>query len=91
MTSLPLSLRSRTTRTLLVGFLATLAILALVCTYGFLRVHKMNEDLRDAAQGRAHKIALIEGMQSLTRDAVSALYLSQMQPGAADAASRKTI
>ena len=35
----------------------------------------MNEDLRNAAQGRANKVSLIEDMQSLTRQVNNQVFL----------------
>lgn len=75
MTLLPRSRGSRTTVVMFIGFLLTVAILTAVCSFGFIRVFQMNEDLRNAAQGRANKVSLIEDMQVLTRQVNNRIFL----------------
>ncbi|HEY4542401.1 MAG TPA: EAL domain-containing protein, partial [Noviherbaspirillum sp.] len=76
---------------MLAGFLVMVAILTGVCTYGFLRVHEMNENLRDAAQGRSNKISLIEGMQSLTRSAIYEVFRSYTEQTQARPVARSAL
>jgi diguanylate cyclase (GGDEF)-like protein/PAS domain S-box-containing protein len=80
MTLLPKSPESRTTIVMFLGFLLTVAILTTVCTFGFIRVFQMNEDLRNAAQGRSNKVSLIEDMQALTRQANNQVFLFYVDP-----------
>ena len=61
---LPKSPESRTTIVMFLGFLPA------VCSFGFIRGFQMNEDLRNAAQGRSNKVSLIEDQFFLYRQKI---------------------
>jgi diguanylate cyclase (GGDEF)-like protein/PAS domain S-box-containing protein len=62
MTLPPKPRQTRTTLTILLGSLATTAILSVLGAFGFLHVYELNAQLRQAAQERAYKVNLVEDM-----------------------------